>query len=96
MAKAKRGRKPKGEFSGKLSNFSTRIQPETRKALEREAKASGKSISQLAELLLVEGLAQRKQPEDKALKALCFLISEIALHTVGLHRFDGNADLAPL
>lgn len=86
MAKAKKGRKPKGEFGGKLSNFSTRIQPETRKALEHEAAAAGLSISQLAERLLVAGLAKRRDNErDKAMRALCFVIAETAHQVVGPH-----------
>jgi hypothetical protein len=80
---ARRGRKPKGEFSGKTSNFSTRIQPETRKALEKEAKATGQSVSQFAERLIVAGLAERQdEKKDKALRALCFLIGEIARQVV--------------
>jgi hypothetical protein len=92
MAKAKRGRKPKGDFSGKLSNFSTRIQPETRKALEHEAKVSGQSISQVAERLLKIGLAERQAGEkDRAMRALCFLIAQLAHHVVGPHvRKEGS------
>ena len=89
----KRGRKPKGEFAGKLANFSTRIQPETRKALEKEAKATGQSISQLAERLLITGLAERKASEkDRALHALCFLIGELAHRIVGTLPHDWRSD----
>jgi hypothetical protein len=92
---AKRGRKPKGEFGGKLSNFSTRIQPETRKALEKEAKASKQSISQLAERLLVGGLAERKAGEkDRAMRALCFLIAQLAHHVVGPHVKKEGSEVA--
>jgi hypothetical protein len=81
---ARKGRKPKGQFSGKLANFSTRIQVETRKALEREAKASGQSISQLAERLLVDGLAARRdRKQDRPLRALCFLLGQTAHLVVG-------------
>jgi hypothetical protein len=81
---AKRGRKPKGEFAGKQANFSTRIQPETRMALEAEAKATGLSISQLAERLLINGLKERRTAEkDPAMRALCFLIAQLARHVVG-------------
>jgi hypothetical protein len=91
---AKRGKKPKGEFSGKLSHFSTRIQPETRRSLEHEAKVSGQSISQLAERLLRDGLAERRQEaeQDKALRAICFIISEIARITIGPHVSDGKRE----
>src|SRR5262245_13762442 len=82
----KRGRTPKGEFADKLSNFSTRIRPETRKLLEHEAKVTGQSISQLAERLLVDGLAKRRENgRDKAMRALCFLIGETAQQVVGFH-----------
>jgi hypothetical protein len=92
---ARKGRKPKGQFSGKLANFSTRIQPETRKQLEKEAKASNQSISQLAERLLVAGLAERQQTEkDPAMRALCFLISEIAHTIVGPTVTDGKREAA--
>jgi hypothetical protein len=92
---AKRGRKPRGEFTGKLSHFSTRIQVETREALEKEAKATGKSISQLAERLLVAGLAERQEEEkDKQQRALCFLISEIARQVVGPNATDGKREVA--
>jgi hypothetical protein len=80
----KRGRTPKGEFAGKLANFSTRIQPETRKALDAEAEATGLSISQLAEKLLRDGLKERRAAEkDPAMRALCFLIAQLARHVVG-------------
>jgi hypothetical protein len=81
---ARRGRKPKGQFSGKLANFSTRIQPETREELERVAKATGQSISQLTERLLLDGLAARRdRGQDRALRALCFLIGQTAYQVVG-------------
>jgi hypothetical protein len=84
----RRGRKPKGQFTGKLANFSTRIRVETRKALEREATETGQSISQLAERLLVDGLAARRdRKKDRAIRAVCFLISEAAQH-VGGYRPD--------
>jgi hypothetical protein len=90
---ATRGRKPKGEFTGKLAHFSTRIQVETRKALEREAKASGQSISQLAERLLIAGLAERQGAEkDRPIRALGFLISEIARLVVGPTVSDGKRE----
>src|SRR5215831_974877 len=83
------GRKPKGEFAGKLANFSTRIQLETRRALEAEAAATGLSISQLAEKLLKTGLAERRQGEkDRKIRALCFLITQLAHHIVGVHAIN--------
>jgi hypothetical protein len=46
---AKKGRKPKGEYSGKSLVFSTRITPQLRKALEKAANSSGRSVSQEVE-----------------------------------------------
>jgi len=91
---AKRGRKAEGEFSDKLANFSTRIRPETRKALEAEAKAVDQSISQLAERLLVDGLAERRlAKEDRPMRALCFLIGQLAHHIVGMHVTHEKSDI---
>src|SRR5436190_20191158 len=44
-----KGPRPKGEYAGKSSVFSTRIRPDLRKNLERAAKASGRSLSQEVE-----------------------------------------------
>ena len=44
-----KGRKPKGEYSGKSLVFSTRITPQLRKALEKAANTSGRSVSQEVE-----------------------------------------------
>ena len=40
------GRKPKGPFKGKTATITTRIRPDTRAALEQEAKKRGNSLSQ--------------------------------------------------
>lgn len=57
--RAKRGRPPKGPMSGKGSNFATRITAKMRAALDDEAEATGRSVSQIAELWLAEGLKTR-------------------------------------
>lgn len=44
-----KGPRPKGEYAGKSSVFSTRIRPDLRKNLEKAAKASGRSLSQEVE-----------------------------------------------
>jgi hypothetical protein len=93
---AKRGRTPKGEFAGKLSHFSTRIQPETRKALEHEAKVSGKSISQVAERLLVSALSDRRMGDlGRAKRAMSYLVAEIAHHIEGIHAQEGRRFRTP-
>jgi hypothetical protein len=44
-----KGPRPKGEYAGKSSVFSTRIRPILRKSLEKAAKTSGRSLSQEVE-----------------------------------------------
>ena len=70
------GRKPKGEFKGKSSVFSTRITPTTRAALEREAQRSGRSLSQEVERRLEWSLGPPKQT-DSYLRALLFLMEQV-------------------
>jgi hypothetical protein len=91
------GRKPVGPISGKLSNFSTRITKETRSALEREASATGQSISQVAERLIRAGLTSSRD-RDPAMRALCFLIAQLAGHIVGpkLMELEGSKSEIPL
>jgi hypothetical protein len=73
------GRKPAGPIKGKTSNFSTRITAETRQALDNEAKASGHSISQVAERVLQLGLAALRDRERRdPTRALVYLIGWIA------------------
>jgi hypothetical protein len=83
MAKKKRapggGRKPSGDIRGKKAWFSTRITSETRAALESEAAASGKSVSQVAEALLIEAIAIRREVSlNDPMQALVYLISQLA------------------
>jgi hypothetical protein len=91
------GRKPAGPISGKLSNFSTRITKETRSALESEASATGQSISQVAERLIRAGLTSSRD-RDPAMRALCFLIAQLAGHIVGpkLMEVEGSKSEIPL
>jgi len=44
-----KGPRPKGEYAGKSSVFSTRIRPDLRKSLEKAAKSSGRSLSKEVE-----------------------------------------------
>jgi hypothetical protein len=53
-----KGRKPKGEYSGKSLVFSTRISPELREALEKSANSSGRSVSQEVEHRLRRSFAE--------------------------------------
>jgi hypothetical protein len=91
MAKRKRapggGRKPRGDIRGKNAWFSTRISAETRQALENEAAASGKSISQVAEALLIEALTTRSEVSlNDPMDALAYVISQLA--NVTCHGLD--------
>jgi hypothetical protein len=83
------GRKPKGAITGKAEWFSTRITPGTREALERARATTGKSISQVAEELLIYGLEARQWRHNHTpLRALCFVIERIALEATGGRWFD--------
>lgn len=59
-----RGRPPKGDIKGKLAKFSTRITPELREALEIAAKRSNRSLSQEAELRLINSFAGPQKAEQ--------------------------------
>jgi hypothetical protein len=73
------GRKPKGPIRAKSEVFTTRITPETREAIEREAQLSGQSISQAAERLLESGLASKRRGQaHRPLRSLCFVIEQLA------------------
>ena len=78
MAKGKRGRKPRGEFPGKTATFTTRIQPQTRRALVEAAKARpDKSISAAAEHILKAVLQKQSgEPRNNALAAAIVLLAE--------------------
>jgi hypothetical protein len=74
------GRKPKGEFAGKSAAFSTRITQELRDSLEKEAQASGKSMSQIVERRLRESFDKpRAQRElaDKRVKATALMVARL-------------------
>ena len=71
------GRKPKGEFVGKSATITTRIRPDTRGALEKVARGSGRSLSQEVEFRLRASL---KKPTDaqRRNQALGYAITLIA------------------
>ena len=95
MVKRKRrsggGRKPRGPIPNKTENFSTRISPDTRAALELEARRTGQSISQAAEVLLRIGLEERKgEQSNRPLRALFFLIEQLAEATASSGAYFGG------
>jgi hypothetical protein len=78
------GRKPAGTIHGKTEAFSTRITAETRKALLLEKRLSGRSVSQIAEQLLILGLeAKRERERDHPMRALAFLIDQLSINISG-------------
>ncbi|MER9840158.1 hypothetical protein NKJ59_02710 [Mesorhizobium australicum] len=85
MTKAKRapggGRKPQGEFTGKSAAFSTRITPDLREALEKEAATTGKSMSQIVERRLRESFDKprmQRELSDKRVKAFALMSARLA------------------
>lgn len=78
------GRKPRGDFRRKTENFSTRITADTRAAMEREAEASGRSKSQVAEELIRLGLEEKaRRASTRPTRALGFLIERLAMSVGG-------------
>ncbi|MER8520207.1 hypothetical protein NKI48_29715 [Mesorhizobium sp. M0644] len=75
------GRKPKGEFPGKSSAFSTRITPELRAALDSESEKTGKSVSQIVERRLRESFEEQKRMQRNLgkdhVKALAYLVAHM-------------------
>jgi len=83
MKKRKRapggGRKPEGELRDLKAVMSLRMPQDLRDQLEQARQASGRSLSQ--ELLARARLSfdrERERSRDRALRAFCFLFSELA------------------
>jgi hypothetical protein len=90
------GRKTIGS-TAKSSNFSTRITPSTRGALEAEAALEHLSVSRMAEVLLELGLETRRLHNRRSpTEALLYLIGSLAEQCdvvfPGGKRFDWNTD----
>jgi hypothetical protein len=85
------GRKPKGDFSQVVSPLSIRMRADMREQLEAAANANGRSISQ--ELLgRLQGSFRddRDKARDPAIRALCFLIAQLAGEVSGLTDTKGR------
>jgi hypothetical protein len=85
------GRPRMAKDNGKTSNFSTRITEKTRQLLDAEASRHGESLAVVAEHLLQIGLEQRahrRSRKEKSLRALFYLIGELAQIVVGRHAND--------
>ena len=87
----RRRRKSKADISRNGAALSTRITAETRAALEVESRASGQSISRVAERVMRLGLdAEQDRRRDNPMHALCYLIAETGRVVSGLHGPDGR------
>ena len=85
------GRKPSGDIHGKSSTLSTRITAETRRALETERKATGLSISQIAERLMMVGLREKRARErNDPVRALCYIVAELSGLICNMKSEDGK------
>jgi hypothetical protein len=83
------GRKPQGEFAGKLATFSTRITAETRRALDEAARRSGRSLSQHVEYLLRRALQKPTgEPHDLALAQAVALLAAYVERDAGERWLD--------
>jgi len=84
------GKKPKGDFSQLTSPLSIRMPAEMRHQLEKAAKARGNSLSQeLLRRLQGSFSRDRDKARDPELRALCYLIAELATATTVY--IDANA-----
>src|SRR5215204_2534089 len=73
------GRPPRGAFSGLTSPLTIRMPKEMREELEKAANKRDWSVSQeLLRRLNASFMRDRERSRDRSLRALCFLISEIA------------------
>jgi hypothetical protein len=88
-----KGPRPKGEYAGKSSVFSTRIRPDLRKSLERAAKTSGRSLSQEVEHRLRRSFVEDDKIADafgdRRTYRLMRLMSD-AIHLSQKHENDEN------
>jgi hypothetical protein len=70
--------RPRLTETGKTSNLSTRINPETRARLEAESRLSGRSLSQTIEHLLLVGLQEKEERNrPRPIRAFFYLITQL-------------------
>jgi hypothetical protein len=71
------GSKPRGVYPGKSATFTTRVQADTRRALDEAAGARGLSVSTMAEHLLRDGLKKPSgKPHNQAMIRAIELLAE--------------------
>ena len=94
MAKKAKSRAGRKRDPNKKVMFSTRLEPQVLAKLKIAAQTwPGNNVSTLAESLINRGLQEREdRARDPAMRAMCFLISEIAHQIVGAHLFDGKSE----
>jgi hypothetical protein len=79
------GRKPRGDFSQLTSPLSIRMPAEMRERLESSAGDNGRSVSQEVLRRIQESFhLDRDRARDPAMRALCFLIAQLAGEVAGL------------
>jgi len=88
MSKRKRapggGRKPRGDFSQLTAPLSIRMPTEMREQLRSAARAQGRSVSQeLLRRVQDSFHRDRDRARDPAMRALCFLIAQLACEVSG-------------
>jgi plasmid stability protein len=76
-AKQRRGRAPKGEFSGKTGIMSFRIRPDTKSALRKAAAVSKRSLSQEAEYHLRQALLEAG-PTHKIMNLVAIAVDSLS------------------
>ena len=75
---AKRGRKPQGEYVGKSEVMGFRVTPDTKAALEKASRESGRSISQEIEHRLRRDLFQHGSADTYAvMRTISYAIDEL-------------------
>jgi hypothetical protein len=85
------GRKPKGEFAGVTSPLSIRMPAAMREQLDSSARENGRSVSQEVLRRIQESFyLERDKVRDPSMRALCFLIAQLAGHVAGLTDAQGR------
>jgi hypothetical protein len=85
-----KGPRPKGEYAGKSSVFSTRIRPDLRKNLERAAKTSGRSLSQEVEHRLRRSFVEDDKIADAFGDRRTYRLMRLMSDAIHLSRQDQN------
>jgi hypothetical protein len=85
-----KGPRPKGEYAGKSSVFSTRIRPDLRKYLEKAAKTSGRSLSQEVEHRLRRSFVEDDKISDAFGDRRTYRLMRMMSDAIHLSQKEGN------